>query len=84
MKNLFAVPRLGMGQSTLLPDGKATSSSFFEIETRGHESAWTKLSAICLAAQAKAPAVKWPSPPALPQLSPQVSEGLPSRPASTK
>jgi hypothetical protein len=83
MKSLFAVSRLGMGQSTLLPDGRATSS-FFEIETRGLESAWTKLSAICRAAQAKAPGVKWPLQPALPQLPPQVSEGLPSRPAPTK
>jgi hypothetical protein len=53
VKNLFAVPRLGMGQSTLLPDGKATSS-FLEIETRGLERAWTQLSATCPAATAAA------------------------------
>ena len=77
MKNFFAAPRLGIGQKTVLPDGKATSS-FFEIETRGLESAWTQLSAACQAAQAKAPGLKFLSPPALSPPSPQVSEGLPT------
>jgi len=81
MKNFFAVPRLGMGQSILLPGGKASSSSFFEIKTRGLESAWTQLSAICQAAQAKA-GLKWPSP--LPPSSSEVSEGLPPLPTAAK
>jgi hypothetical protein len=62
VKNLFAVPRLGMGQSTLLPDGKATSF-FLEIETRGLEPAWTQLSASCPAATVSATLPRWPSPP---------------------
>jgi hypothetical protein len=61
VKNLFAVPRLGMGQSTLLPDGKATSS-FLEIETRGLERAWTQLSATCPAATVSATLPRLPPP----------------------
>ena len=61
VKNLFAVPRLEMGQSTLLPDGKATSS-FLEIETRGLERAWTQLSATCPAATVSATLPRLPPP----------------------
>jgi hypothetical protein len=46
VKNLFALPRLEVGESTLMPDGKATQA-MFEIETRGLDNAWTQLSAIC-------------------------------------
>jgi hypothetical protein len=70
MKSFFAVPRLGMGQSTLLPDGKSSSSLLIEIETRGLESAWTQLLASCQAPQAKA-GFKWSSPPALAPGSPK-------------
>ena len=62
MKNFFAVPRLRMGESTLLPDGKAISS-FFEIETRGLEPAWTQLAATCPAASVRATLPRWPVPP---------------------
>jgi hypothetical protein len=48
MKNLFALPRIEVGESTAMPDGKATQT-MFEIETRGLESAWTQLSATCAA-----------------------------------
>jgi hypothetical protein len=70
MKDLIGVPRLGARQSTLLPDGKSTST-FFEIETRGLEPASTQLSAACQTVQAKAvppkfpasvPSSPWPSP----------------------
>jgi hypothetical protein len=62
VKNLFAVPRLGVGQSTLLPDGK-TTSFFLEIETRGLECAWAQLSATCPAATVSATLPRWPLPP---------------------
>jgi len=62
VKNLFAVPRLGMGQSTLLPDGK-TTSFFLEIETRGLERAWAQLSASRPAATVNATLPRWPQPP---------------------
>jgi hypothetical protein len=68
VKNLFAVPRLGMGQSTLLPDGKATSF-FLEIETRGLEQAWTQLSATCLAATVSATLARSRLPPPVPPTS---------------
>jgi hypothetical protein len=48
VKNLFALPRLEVGESTLASDGKAIQA-IFEIETRGLESAWPQLSAICAA-----------------------------------
>jgi hypothetical protein len=48
VKNLFALPRIEVGESTAMPDGKATQT-MFEIETRGLESAWTQLSATCTA-----------------------------------
>lgn len=83
LNNLFAVPRLGVGQSTILPDGKAGPSSFFEIETRGLESAWTQLAANCQAAQAKT-RPKWPWPSAPPPSSSQTTEGLPPPPPTAK
>ena len=46
VKNLFALPRIEVGESTSMPDGKATRT-MFEIETRGLDSAWSQLSAIC-------------------------------------
>jgi hypothetical protein len=46
VKNLFAPPRLQVGESTVMPDGK-TNEVLFEIETRGLETAWTQLSATC-------------------------------------
>lgn len=82
MKSFFAVPRLGVGRSALLADGKIDQSSFIEIETRGLEAAWTQLSANCQAAPARPPAVRWPTPPVHPAPSPQVSEGLPARPGA--
>jgi hypothetical protein len=48
VKNLFALPRIEVGESTLMPDGNATEA-MFEIETRGLEGAWKQLSAICAA-----------------------------------
>lgn len=60
MKDLVAVPRLGAGQNTVLPDGK-TTSTFFEIETRGLEPASTQLSAACQTMQAKVAPPKLPS-----------------------
>ena len=48
VKSLFALPRLEVGESTLASDGKAIQA-MFEIETRGLESAWPQLSAICAA-----------------------------------
>jgi hypothetical protein len=48
VKNLFAQPRLEVGESTSLSDGTA-SQAMFEIETRGLDSSWTQLSAICAA-----------------------------------
>jgi hypothetical protein len=71
VNNWFAVPRLGMGQSTLLPDGK-TTSFFLEIETRGLERAWTQLSATCLTATVSATLPRWPLPPP-PQTPPPAS-----------
>jgi hypothetical protein len=46
VKDLFAPPRLQVGESTVMPDGK-TTEALFEIETRGLETAWTQLSATC-------------------------------------
>jgi hypothetical protein len=46
VKNLFAPPHLEVGESTSMPDGKAIQA-MFEIETRGFEGAWTRLSATC-------------------------------------
>ncbi len=62
MKDLVSVPRLGTGQSTLLPDGK-TISTFLEIDTSGLEPAATQLLAACETVQAKATPPKWPSSP---------------------
>jgi hypothetical protein len=81
LKNLFAVPRLGIGQSAVLPDGKAAPPSLFEIETRGLESAWNRLASNCQAAQAK-PRPKWPWPSAPPTSSSQATQGLPPPPAA--
>jgi hypothetical protein len=53
LKNLFAVPHLQVGESTLMPDGKSTQA-IFEIETRGLEGAWTQLSATCTATPSSA------------------------------
>jgi hypothetical protein len=53
VKNLFAPARIEIGESTAMPDGKATRA-MFEIETRGFESAWNQLSATCAV---------WPSSP---------------------
>lgn len=61
MKDLVAVPRLRTDQSTLLPDGK-TTSTFFEIETRGLEPAATQLSTACQTVQAKVVPSKLPPP----------------------
>lgn len=61
MKDLVAVPRLGASQNTVLPDGKSTST-FFEIETRGLEQASTQLAAACGTVQAKVVPPKLPSP----------------------
>jgi hypothetical protein len=66
MKDLIAVPRLGIAQNTLLPDGQ-TSSTFFEIETRGLEPASTQLSTMCETLQARVGPPKLPSStPSLP------------------
>ena len=46
VKSLFALPHLEVGESTLMPDGKATRV-MFEIETNGLDSAWSRLSAVC-------------------------------------
>jgi hypothetical protein len=46
VKNLFAPPRLQVGESTVMPDGK-TTEVLFEIETRGLKTTWTQLSATC-------------------------------------
>lgn len=83
MKNIFAAPSLEMAQSALLPDGKATTPLFVTIQTRGLEAEWTRLSAICLKAQAKPMGAKWPSPPVLPPPLSQAVRGAPP-PASTK
>ena len=67
MKSLLTVPRLETGESTLLPDGK-TTSTVLEIDTRGLEPAQAQLSAACQAARVRAtapksPLVPSPSPP---------------------
>lgn len=46
VKNLFLPPHLEVGESTSMPDGKA-SRAMFEIETRGFEGAWAQLSTTC-------------------------------------
>jgi hypothetical protein len=48
IRNWFALPRLQVGESTLMPDGKATQA-VLEIDTRGLQGAWTQLSATCAA-----------------------------------
>jgi hypothetical protein len=60
IKDLVAVPRLRTDRSALLPDGK-TTSTIFEIETRGLESASTQLSAACQTVLAKVVPPKLPS-----------------------
>ncbi|WP_426407816.1 hypothetical protein [Bradyrhizobium ganzhouense] len=81
MKDLVAVPRLRTDQSTLLPDGK-TTSTFFEIETRGLEPASDQLSAACQTVQAKIVPPKLPSPePSSPWPSSSKWTGSPKWPA---
>jgi hypothetical protein len=46
VRNWFALPRLQVGENTLMPDGRAIHA-MFEIDTRGLEGAWTRLSATC-------------------------------------
>lgn len=58
MKDLVAVPHLGIGQSTVMPDG-TTTSFHFEIETRGLEAAWTELAATCATSQVLTTPPKW-------------------------
>jgi hypothetical protein len=48
VRNWFALPHLEIGETTLMPDGKATQARF-EIETRGLQGAWTQLAATCAA-----------------------------------
>jgi hypothetical protein len=67
VKSLFALPRLEVGESTLMPDGKA-SQAMFEIETLGLDGAWRQLSATCAAPPSSAQHtidVGAPKPPAL-------------------
>lgn len=59
MKDLVTVPHLGIGQSTVMPDGTATSLRF-EIETRGLEAAWAELAATCPTSQVRSTPPKWP------------------------
>lgn len=90
MKDLVVVPRLGASQNTVLPDGK-TTSTFFEIETRGLEPASTQLAAACQTVQAKVvppklpssvplspspPSVKWTASPNWPAPSPLTAQGI--------
>jgi hypothetical protein len=49
MQAVLAVPRLQMGEATLLPDGQA-KQEIFDVDTGGLEPAWTKLRASCPAA----------------------------------
>ena len=49
MQAVLAVPRLQMGEATLLPDGQA-KQEIFDVDTSGLEPAWTKLRASCPAA----------------------------------
>ncbi len=53
VKDLFAQPRLQVGESTLKPDGK-TTDKLFNIETLGLEAAWAELSATCAVGPAPA------------------------------
>jgi hypothetical protein len=46
IRNWFILPRIQVGESTPMPDGKATKA-ILEIDTRGLEGAWTQLSASC-------------------------------------
>lgn len=46
VRDFLAKPRLQVGESMALPDGKANRTQF-EIETRGLDNAWTLLSAVC-------------------------------------
>jgi hypothetical protein len=48
VRNWFALPHLEIGETTLMPDGKATQA-LLEIETRGLQGAWTQLAATCAA-----------------------------------
>jgi hypothetical protein len=68
VRKLFALPHLEVGESTLLPDGKATQA-MFEIETSGLASAWTQLSATCVAPPSSAyPIIGVPATPNRPAL----------------
>ncbi|WP_024574941.1 MULTISPECIES: hypothetical protein [unclassified Afipia] len=63
VKDLFAEPRLQVGESASMPDGK-TTKAMFEIDTQGLDNAWTQLSATCLTkAPAATPAVTAPAVP---------------------
>jgi hypothetical protein len=46
--NWLALPRLQVGENTLMPDGRATRATL-AIDTNGLEGAWTRLSASCAA-----------------------------------
>jgi hypothetical protein len=68
VKSLFALPRLEVGESTLASDGRAIQA-MFEIETRGLESAWPQLSAICAALPSSAQhTIEVPGAPKAPAL----------------
>jgi hypothetical protein len=61
MKTVLAASHLQMGEGTLMPDGK-TSQEIFDIDTRGLESAWTRLFVSCPAAPNRVkPAIASPS-----------------------
>ncbi|MBR2536277.1 MAG: hypothetical protein IKE66_09435 [Hyphomicrobium sp.] len=63
VKDLFAEPRVQVGESASMPDGKSTKA-MFEIDTQGLDNAWTQLSATCLTkAPAATPAVTAPAVP---------------------
>lgn len=63
VKDLFAEPRLQVGESASMPDGKATKA-LFEIGTQGLGGAWTQLSATCVTNAASPAGI--PQPAGLP------------------